>query len=89
MASQEFIRQLEGYGLTTANIYYRIPDFPHLLQNYIWQEYDLAPRFPELKKFLDFWHTRLDGKLHTVTVAHSKLIKPSEINFADGVFNIH
>ena len=31
MVSQDFRRQLEGYGLTTANILYRRPDHPWLL----------------------------------------------------------
>ncbi|MFL5118216.1 MAG: aspartate-semialdehyde dehydrogenase, partial [Microvirga sp.] len=52
MVSKDFIRQLEGYGLTTANILYRLPDHPHLLQTFIWQEYDLAPKFPVLHDFL-------------------------------------
>ena len=55
MASAEFRRQLEGYGLTTANILYRMPDHPGILQNYIWQQHDLHPHFPELRRFLDFW----------------------------------
>lgn len=46
MASRDFIRQLEGYGLTTAEILYRMPDHPSLLQTYVWQDYDLAPGSP-------------------------------------------
>lgn len=72
-------KQLEGYGLTTANIIYRMPDHQHLLQTYIWQDYDLAPKFPELRKFLDFWTSKLDGPLHSVTVAHKKLISSREV----------
>src|SRR5215203_2590900 len=83
MVSQEFIRQLEGYGLTTATILYRMPDHPHLLQSYIWQEYDLAPKFPVLIDFLDFWKREIDGPLHSVTVAHARLIKPAEFNTVD------
>jgi uncharacterized protein Usg len=79
MASRDFTRQLAGYGLTTATILYRMPDHPRLLQSYIWQDYDLAPRFPELHQFLDFWRRELDGALHSVTVAHARLIKPAEI----------
>ncbi|MEN5080911.1 usg protein [Bosea sp. TWI1241] len=79
MASRDFTRQLAGYGLTTATILYRMPDHPRLLQSYIWQDYDLAPRFPELRHFLDFWRRELDGALHSVTVAHARLIKPAEI----------
>lgn len=89
MVSRDFIRQLEGYGLTTATILYRMPDHPTLLQSFIWQEYDVAPRFPVLHHFLDFWHRELEGGLHSVTVAHSRLIKPAEFKTIDGVFALH
>jgi uncharacterized protein Usg len=89
MASQDFSLQLAGYGLTTAHILYRRPDHPWLLQTYLWQEYDLWPDFPVLKKFLDFWHEKLEARLHSVTVAHSRLIKPAEIKPIDGIFRLH
>jgi uncharacterized protein Usg len=89
MASSDFQRQLAGYGLTTAHIFYRRPDHPWLLQSYVWQEYDLCPKFPELQRFLEFWRKSLDGMLHSVTVAHSKLIKPGELRAIDGVFRLH
>ncbi len=43
MASSDFARQIAGYGLTTAGILYRMPDHPAILQEYVWQDYDLAP----------------------------------------------
>jgi uncharacterized protein Usg len=89
MVSDDFRKQTEGYGLTTANILYRRPDHPWLLQSYVWQAYDLFPRFPVLLKFLDFWRQSLDGGLHSVTVAHSRLIKPAELRAVDGVFRLH
>ncbi|PWB92249.1 protein usg [Methylocystis sp. MitZ-2018] len=89
MASSGFRLQLQGYGLTTANILYRLPDYPKIIQSYIWQEYDLHPEFPELRKFLDFWMRSLDGPLHSVTVAHSNLIKPAELKLLDKEFNLH
>jgi uncharacterized protein Usg len=55
-----------GYGLTTANILYRRPDHPWLLQSYVWQNYDLYPDFPELQCFLKFWQKSLEGVLHSV-----------------------
>jgi uncharacterized protein Usg len=89
MASSGFRLQLQGYGLTTANILYRLPDYPKIIQSYIWQEYDLHPEFPELRKFLDFWMRSLDGPLHSVTVAHSNLIKPAELTLLDKEFKVH
>ncbi len=64
-----------GYGLTTAEILYRLPDHPVFLQSYIWQDYDVAPRFPVLRGFLVFWAAKLDGHLHSVRVAHSQADK--------------
>ncbi|MBM3561705.1 MAG: protein usg [Alphaproteobacteria bacterium] len=89
MASSGFRLQLEGYGLTTANILYGLPDYPKIIQSYIWQEYDLHPDFPELRKFLNFWMRSLDGPLHSVIVAHSNLIKPAEMKLLNGEFKVN
>jgi len=89
MVSKDFHAQLKGYGLTTAEIHYRMPDHPRLLQLYIWQEYDLAPLFPELKAFLDFWQKELEGALHSVRVAHNHLVRPSEWKAMNGLFQLN
>ena len=85
----DFRSQLAGFSLTTAEIIYRLPDYPALLQSYVWQDYDLAPRFPKLKAFLDFWSVKLDGKLFKVTVAHSALLRPAEVKLIGAEFKIH
>lgn len=84
----DFKKQLKDYRLTTAEILYHMPDYPDFLQTYIWQEYDLAPKFPVLKKFLDFWDQNLDGKLHSVQLASQKIITPTEYAFYEGEFTI-
>jgi uncharacterized protein Usg len=84
-----FVAQLAGFSLTTAEILYRLPDHPSLIQSYIWQEYDQAPRFPKLKTFLDFWIAEIEGKLFRVTVAHSKLIRPCELKLIGAELKVH
>ena len=88
-ASIGFRKQLDGYGLTTAEILYHMPDHPALLQSYIWQEYDLFPEFPVLHKFLDFWAHKLDGVLHSVTVGHARLIRPAELKAVGASFKLN
>jgi uncharacterized protein Usg len=82
-------RQLQGYRLTTAKILYHLPDHPALLQTFVWQNLDLAPRFPELNRFLDFWQREIEGKLHSVSVASVGLVAPAELRFARGEFSLH
>ncbi|HKJ73885.1 MAG TPA: usg protein [Alphaproteobacteria bacterium] len=85
----EFELMLRDYRLTTAEILYHMPDHPSLLQSYVWQEFDLAPKFPQLKRFLDFWEAKLDGKLHSVQVASQALISPTEFRYATASLAIH
>ena len=80
---------LDGYGLTTAQILYRMPDHPRLLQTFIWQHYDLAPKFPELYRFLDFWQEKIEGALHSVAYTHSRLIAPNEWRNVRGELVLH
>lgn len=80
---------LQDYRLTTAEIIYRLPDHPALLQSYLWQELDIAPKFPMLQKFLDFWERSLDGKLHSVKVASQQLITPAEFRYCKGMITVH
>jgi Usg protein, probable subunit of phosphoribosylanthranilate isomerase len=80
---------LQGYGLTTAKFIYRMPDPPHLLQTFIWQHYDLAPQFPELHRFIDFWRREIEGPLHSVTYTHKRLISPGEWRNVTGELILH
>ena len=86
--SSDFVKQLHDYRLTTAEIIYRLPDYPAVLQSYIWQDLDIAPRFPTLSKFLHFWQKSLDGKLYMVKVASAALIKPSEFRYLGDEFTL-
>jgi len=75
---RRYLMLAEGYRLATAEIVYRLPDYPALLQTYVWQDYDLPPAFPALSKFLTFWEKNLDGKLHSVRVTSANLIGPGK-----------
>jgi uncharacterized protein Usg len=80
---------MRGYRLTTAEILYHMPDHPDLLQSYIWQELDQAPRFPVLNRFLRFWQANLDGKVHSVRVAARGLFSPAELKHTGSEFTLH
>ncbi len=88
-ARTQLQQQLRGYRLTTAEILYRLPDHPAVLQSYIWQELDLAPRYPVLRKFLDFWERELDGRLHSVRVGSVGVIGAGEWRHTEHLRHLH
>lgn len=85
----EFQQMLEGYRLVTAEILYHMPDHRDVLQTFIWQDYDLEPRYPCLNKFLAFWEKNLDGPLHSVRIATKRVIAPAEFPYAEFVGVVH
>lgn len=89
MSNTDFSQMLSGYALTTAEILYHLPDHPSLLQTYLWQDYDLHPKFPKLHGFLEFWQTNLDGKLYRVSVSHRYLINPAELRLVGTELRLH
>ena len=89
MNDPDFVRQLDGYGLSTVQIHYYMPDHPSLLQLFVMQQYDLAPAFPRLDRFLDYWRREIEAVLHSVQVAHRDLIGPAEWRAVDGVISIN
>ncbi|MBP9669005.1 MAG: protein usg [Candidatus Pacebacteria bacterium] len=89
MHDRDFQAQIKGFSLTTAELLYRLPDFPKILQVYVWQDYDLHPQFPKLRKFLDYWTINIEGKLAHVRIMHARLITPREIGFVDKEFKLN
>ena len=82
-------KQLAGYRLTTAEILYHMPDHPGLLQSFLWQKLDLAPEYPKLCRFLEFWQRELAGPLHSVRVAQKGLISPAEFRWVGDELRLH
>ena len=89
MSNQNLYRQLNGYRLTTAEILYHLPDHPTLLQSFVWQQLDMAPEYPVLHRFLDFWTRNIEGKLHSVKVAQAPAISPGRVRHAQVSLSLH
>ncbi len=85
----QFRTLLEDFRLTTAEILYHIPDYPELLQTFLWQDYDLPPKYPRLSHFLEFWNKSLDGKLHSVRVVYGDPLNSGSLIYADFDGRLH
>lgn len=87
--ARDLAQQLEGYRLTTAEILYHLPDHPTLLQTFVWQALDIAPRYPVLYRFLAFWEKNIEGRLHSVRVAQVALVQPGQVRHAEALMHLH
>ncbi len=83
------VHECTDYRLTTAEILYQIPEYPDLLQSYLWQSLDRVPDFPKLNDFLSSWEKDIEGKLHSVRIGYVGIIQPEEWRYADSVTTTH
>jgi uncharacterized protein Usg len=49
----------------------------------------MAPRYPELQRFLAFWEKNIEGKLHSVKVAQASLIGAPRMRHAQVSLSVH
>ena len=87
--NEELVRQLRGERLTTTQVLYYMPDSPSLLQEFVWQTLDLAPEYPRIHRFLDFWRREIDAVIHSVTVGSAGLVAPAQLTVAKDLGSLH
>lgn len=78
----EFALRLRGWRLATAQVLYYIPDHPSLIQSFTWQTLDLAPDYPRIHKFLEFWRREIDAVIHSVQLATGETLAPAKVTNA-------
>jgi uncharacterized protein Usg len=86
---ENLVRLLRGERLTTANVLYYMPDSPSLLQEFVWQTLDLAPEYPRIRRFLDFWRREIDAVIHSVSVGSHGLVAPARLTIARDLGRLH
>ena len=81
--------QLSGRRLTTAEVLYYMPDHPTLLQSFLWQTLDIAPDYPRVQQFLDFWRREIEAVIHSVAITSLQEVRPARLRTAGLIQNLH
>jgi uncharacterized protein Usg len=94
MTSHDLVRQLCGWRQTTAEILYRMPDHPGLVQTFLWQDmdrWDDDPRltYPRLRRFCEWWNANLDGPIVQVRIGGAKVVTAGELRHIDAEMRLH
>ena len=55
--------------IVTINVLYWMPDYTHILQEFIWQTSDMRPEYPRVRRFLNYWHDNIEAVISEVKIA--------------------
>ncbi|HYZ21018.1 MAG TPA: Usg family protein [Rhodopila sp.] len=94
MTRHDLVRQLTGWRQTTAEILYRMPDHPTLVQTFLWQDMDRChddPQltYPRLRRFCEWWNATLDGPIVQVRVAGAHVVTAGELRHVGAEVALH
>ena len=52
--------------IVTVSVFYWMPDYRHVLQEFIWQTDDIKPEYPRVHKFLNYWHDNIEAVIEEI-----------------------
>jgi len=79
---------LKNFQLVTLDIYYYMPDYRNLLQEFIWQFEDIIPDLQRTHKFLNHWHQNIDAIVQEVQISINER-KYGSYRTVDAFLNLH
>jgi uncharacterized protein Usg len=57
--------------IVTLRVLYWMPDYKHILQEFIWQTADVRPEYPRVHRFLNYWHDNIESVISEIYIADS------------------
>ena len=55
--------------IVTVSVFYWIPNYQHILQQFVWQTDDIRPEYPRVHKFLNYWYDNIEAVISEVKIA--------------------
>ena len=77
---------IETKTIATLQVFYYMPDYTNIIQEFVWQYNDRHPNFPRTHRFLNFWHDEIEAVIETVNLTFTD--KDDRVRIAKGIFDI-
>ena len=55
--------------IVTLSIFYWMPDYNRILQEFYWQTDDVRPEYPRVHRFLNYWHNNIEAVIEEINIA--------------------
>jgi uncharacterized protein Usg len=78
----------ENPHIATIRIYYYLPDYISLLQEFVWQTEDKAPEFPRIHQFLWHWKHNILATIESIQLCYSDRYGKTEYINCKQMFDI-
>lgn len=60
--------------LVSLRVFYYMPDYRDLIQEFMWQTMDIKPKYPRVNKFLNYWKENIEAVIADVEMIETEKI---------------
>jgi len=60
--------------LVSLRVYYYMPDYRDLIQEFMWQTMDIKPKYPRVNKFLNYWKENIEAVIADIEMIETEKI---------------
>ena len=62
---------LHKKSIVTIDVFYYLPEYTNILQEFVWQTEDIVPEYPRVHQFLNYWKENIHAVISEVIVVDS------------------
>jgi len=60
--------------LVSLHVFYYMPDYRDLIQEFMWQTMDIKPKYPRVNKFLNYWKENIEAVIADIEMIETEKI---------------
>ena len=75
-------------GVATVEVFYYLPDYPSLVEEFVWQTSDFHPVYPRVRRFLDFWSENVEAVIKEILLTHDRASGKKAIRVVNSTFTL-
>ena len=77
---------IKKWTVASVQVVYYIPDYLHIVNEFVWQTDDQIPDYPRIERFLEYWDKNIDGPIKEVYIYDHGI---SKVRHVDRRFKIN
>ncbi|MGA1047163.1 MAG: hypothetical protein ACO3UU_04080 [Minisyncoccia bacterium] len=60
--------------LVSLRVFYYMPDYRDIIQEFMWQTMDIKPKYPRVNKFLNYWKENIEAVIADIEMIETEKI---------------
>jgi uncharacterized protein Usg len=89
MNDNKRLRLVKDFRLVTIGVFYYLPEYNNIIQEFVWQTDDCVPELVRVHKFLNYWNEHIEAKIQEVRISYANPFLTTDFKHINYEFPIY